>query len=102
MSDQSQTPGAAPDQGPAAVASAVTDARIDHNSRIETRLWQLHKGADRAEARKCIKFARREFRVYVNGELLWSRNYGLDDVQQFDADADATYQEMTGLGWKAV
>ena len=102
MSDQPQPPSAAPDQGPAAVPSAITDARIDHNSRIETRLWQLDKGADRAEARKCVKFARLEFRVYVNGELLWSRNYGLDDVRRFDADAGAKYQEMTGLGWEAV
>ena len=47
------------------------------------------KGADRAEARMCVKFARREFRVYVNGELLWSRNYGLEDTRQFDADAAA-------------
>jgi hypothetical protein len=102
MSDQPPTPSAAPDQGPAAVPSAIPDARIDHNSRIETRLWQLHKGADRAEARRCIKFGRLEFRVYVNGELLWSRNYGLDDVSQFDANADAKHQEMTALGWEAV
>jgi hypothetical protein len=102
MSDQPPTPNAAPGPGPAAVPGANGDARIDHNSRIETRLWQLRKGPDRAEARRCIKFARLEFRVYVNGELLWSRNYGLDDVRQFDANADAKYQEMIGLGWEAV
>jgi hypothetical protein len=83
-------------------AGVPTDGRVDHNSRIETRLWQLHKGVDRAEARMCVKFARREFRVYVNGELLWSRNYGLEDTRQFDADAAAKHREMTGLGWETV
>jgi hypothetical protein len=102
MSDELSNPPPAPDAAPATPATTPADVRVDHNSRIETRLWQLHKGADRAEARKCIKFARREFRVYVNGELLWSRNYGLDDTAQFDADAEAKRQEMTGLGWEAV
>jgi hypothetical protein len=102
MSDERPTPNAASYPDPAAVPSAVSDGRIDHNSRIETRLWQLRKGPDRAEARRCVKFARLEFRVYVNGELLWSRNYGLDDVRQFDADAEAKRQEMTGLGWEVV
>ena len=27
----------------------------------------------------CAKFGRREFRVYVNGGLLWSRNYAIDE-----------------------
>jgi hypothetical protein len=102
MSEELSNPRPAPDAAPATPATTPTDARVDYNSRIETRLWQLHKGPDRAEARKCIKFARREFRVYVNGELLWSRNYGLDDIAQFDADAAAKLQEMTGLGWEAV
>ncbi len=47
----------------------------------------------------CVKFARREFRVYVNGGLLWSRNYTLEDTQRFDADAAAKYRELTALGW---
>lgn len=102
MSEDRSNPSPAPDAAPAPPATATTDVRVDYNSRIETRLWQLRKGPDRADARKCIKFARREFRVYVNGELLWSRNYGLDDTVQFDADADAKRQEMIGLGWEAV
>lgn len=102
MSEELPNPRPAPDAAPATPAPSSTDVRVDYNSRIETRLWQLHKGADRAEARKCIKFARREFRVYVNGELLWSRNYGLDDTAQFDADADAKREEMIALGWEAV
>jgi hypothetical protein len=102
MSEDGSTPRPAPDVAPVTPATTTADVRIDYNSRIETRLWQLHKGSDRADARKCIKFARREFRVYVNGELLWSRNYGLDDVAQFDVDAEAKRQEMLGLGWEAV
>ncbi len=47
----------------------------------------------------CVKFARREFRVYVNGGLLWSRNYTLEDTQGFDADAAAKYREFIALGW---
>lgn len=73
---------------------------MDFNSRIETPLWRLTRGADRAEARMRVKFNRREFRVFVNGELLWSRNYGLEDQAQFDADAAVKYQEMTGQGWE--
>jgi hypothetical protein len=72
---------------------------MDFNSRIETPLWRLQRGADRADARMRVKFNRREFRVYINGELLWSRNYGLDDSAQFDADSAAKYEELTGLGW---
>jgi hypothetical protein len=102
MSDEHSPRNTAPDPSGAAVPGTVSDGRIDHNSRIETRLWQLRKGRDRAEARRCVKFARLEFRVYVNGELLWSRNYDLDDVRRFDADAHAKHQEMTGLGWEAV
>lgn len=102
MSEDRSNPRPASDAAPATPAAASTAARVDYNSRIETRLWQLRKGRDRAEARKCIKFGRREFRVYVNGELLWSRNYGLEDTAQFDADAEAKFQEMTGLGWEAV
>lgn len=74
---------------------------MDFNSRIETPLWRLSKGADRAEARTRVKFARREFRVYINGELLWSRNYGLDDAAQLESDAAAKYAELTGDGWQA-
>ncbi len=73
---------------------------MDFNSRIETPLWRLTRGADRAEARMRVKFNRREFRVFVNGELLWSRNYGLEDQAQFDADAAAKYEEMAGQGWE--
>jgi hypothetical protein len=71
----------------------------DLNSRIERRLWLLHRGADRAEARMCAKFGRREFRVYVNGGLLWSRNYALDETQRFDADAAAKREEFEAIGW---
>ena len=72
----------------------------EYNSRIETPLWRLQRGADRAEARMRVKFSRREFRVYINGELLWSRNFGLDDTAEFDAAATAKYEELTGLGWE--
>lgn len=71
------------------------------NSRIETRLWLVSKGADKAEARMCAKFGRREFRVYVNGGLLWSRNYTLDETQHFDRDAAAKREEFLALGWEA-
>ena len=70
-------------------------------SRIETRLWLLGRGTDRAEARMCAKFGRRDFRVYVNGGLLWSRNYTLDETQRFDSDAAARYEEFLALGWEA-
>lgn len=72
---------------------------LDLNSRIERRLWVLQRGTDRAEARMCAKFGRREFRVYVNGGLLWSRNYALDETQRFDDDAAAKFAELVALGW---
>ena len=75
--------------------------RGDLNSRIETRLWLLRKGADKAEARMCAKFGRREFRVYVNGGLLWSRNYALGETEHFDGDAAAKRDEFLALGWEA-
>jgi hypothetical protein len=74
--------------------------RDDLNSRIERRLWVLQHGTDRAEARMCAKFGRREFRVYVNGGLLWSRNYALDETQRFDDDAAAKFAELVALGWE--
>ena len=74
---------------------------VDLNSRIERRLWLLQRGSDRAEARMCAKFGRREFRVYVNGGLLWSRNYALDETARFDADAAAKQAEFAALGWEA-
>lgn len=73
---------------------------VDLNSRIERRLWLLNKGTDRAEARMCLKFGRREFRVYVNGELLWSRNYAIDESGRFDADSAAKLAEFTAIGWE--
>jgi len=72
---------------------------LDLNSRIERRLWLLQRGADRAEARMCAKFGRREFRVYVNGGLLWSRNYTFDETRRFDEDAAAKRDEFVALGW---
>jgi hypothetical protein len=69
------------------------------NSRIEVRLWRLARGADRAEARMCTKFGRRDFRVYINGELLWSRNYVIDERERFDADARARREEFLANGW---
>lgn len=72
----------------------------EENSRIETRLWLLRRGTDRAEARMCAKFGRRDFRVYVNGGLLWSRNYALDETQHFDGDAAAKREEFIALGWE--
>ena len=71
----------------------------DLNSRIERRLWLLHRGADKAEARMSAKFGRREFRVYVNGQLLWSRNYAIDETARFDDDAAAKHAEFLALGW---
>lgn len=73
----------------------------DLHSRIERRLWLLHRGPDKAEARMTAKFGRREFRVYVNGELLWSRNYAIDDTARFDEDAAAKHDEFVDLGWAA-
>ena len=92
-------PQSVPDQ--AAVPEPPPAMRVDLNSRIETRLWLLHKGADKAEARMCAKFGRREFRVYVNGGLLWSRNYTLDETEHFDRDAAAKREEFLALGWDA-
>jgi hypothetical protein len=74
---------------------------VDLNSRVERRLWQLQRGTDKAEARMCAKFGRREFRVYVNGGLLWSRNYALDETTRFDADAAAKFEEFVSLGWES-
>lgn len=73
----------------------------DLNSRIERRLWLLHRGADKAEARMSAKFGRREFRVYVNGELLWSRNYAIGETVRFDEDAAAKHREFVALGWES-
>ena len=92
-------PQSVPDQ--AGVPEPPPAARVDLNSRIETRLWLLRKGTDRAEARMCTKFGRRDFRVYVNGGLLWSRNYTLDETQHFDGDAAAKRAEFLALGWEA-
>ena len=70
------------------------------DSRIEVPLWRLLRGADCAEARLCVKFGRRDFRVYVNGELLWSRNYAFDETARFDADAAAKCEEFIAQGWE--
>lgn len=88
----------APAEPPSVTATPV--AGVDLNSRIERRLWLLTKGTDRAEARMCVKFGRREFRVYVNGELLWSRNYAFDETGRFDADAAAKLAEFAAIGWE--
>jgi hypothetical protein len=76
------------------------DPHADLHSRIERPLWSLQRGADRAEARMSAKFGRREFRVYVNGELLWSRNYAIDETARFDDDAEAKHAEFLALGWQ--
>jgi len=73
---------------------------LDLNSRIERRLWLLQRGTDKAEARICAKFGRREFRVYVNGGLLWSRNYAIDETERFDEDSAAKFAEFVTLGWE--
>ncbi len=100
MTNASSSPQAVPE--PMSVPDAPPAAvRADLNSRIETRLWLLRKGTDKAEARMCAKFGRREFRVYVNGGLLWSRNYLLDETQHFDGDAAAKREEFIALGWEA-
>lgn len=100
MSENPSSPDdATGDPQPPGPAESAARAGTDTNSRVEIRLWQLHKAGDRAEARMCVKFARREFRVYVNGGLLWSRNYTLEDTQGFDADAAAKYREFIALGW---
>ncbi len=48
----------------------------------------------------CAKFGRREFRVYVNGGLLWSRNYAIGETERFDDDAAAKFSEFVTLGWE--
>ena len=77
----------------------AAETPVDLNSRIETRLWVLHKGSNRAEARRCIKFRRRDFRVYVNGQLLWSRNFAFEAAQAFDEHATAKHGEFLADGW---
>ena len=99
MGDERVSQGVTPDTAEPPPVAGTPAVRPDQNSRIETRLWLLHKGKDRAEARMCAKFGRREFRVYVNGELLWSRNYAYDESARFDADAAAKLAELTALGW---
>lgn len=100
--DGSPAPEPATAESPREPAAAPAPAPpVDTNSRIERRLWLLRRGADRAEGRSGIKFGRREFRVYVNGGLLWSRNYALDETAQFDADAASRFDEFVGLGWQA-
>lgn len=100
------TPGALPRSEPPPAAGTAPDPiapdpRIDLNSRIERRVWLLRRGADRAEARSGVKFGQRQFRVYVNGGLLWSRSYAIDESAQFDADAAARLAEFLSLGWEA-
>jgi hypothetical protein len=87
--------------GPAGATTSRPSEHAESNSRIETHLWLLFRGRDRAEARMCVKFGRRDFRVYVNGELLWSRNYAFDDTQSFDALSAAKREEFVGQGWVA-
>ena len=100
MADNDERVGAQPDPDQPGMPDGVPAARVDLNSRIETRLWLLRRGTDRAEARMCAKFGRRDFRVYVNGGLLWSRNYALDETQHFDGDAAAKREEFIALGWE--
>jgi hypothetical protein len=97
MSDDPSSKGA-----PAPAPALDAEPRPDYNSRVETRLWLLRKDDERAEARMRVKFARREFRLYVNGELLWSRNYDVDDLAQFDAHAAAKHDEYVALGWASA
>ena len=85
---------------PSAAPSRLADP-ANADSRIEIPLWRLLRGSDRAEARLCVKFGRRDFRVYVNGELLWSRNYAFDETERFDADAAAKRDEFIAQGWEA-
>ncbi|MEP7118217.1 MAG: hypothetical protein ABI880_11585 [Acidobacteriota bacterium] len=99
MGDERSSEGVAPSPAGQPGTADPPAARADQNSRIETRLWLLYKDKDRAEARMCAKFGRRDFRVYVNGELLWSRNYAFDETARFDADAAAKHAELTALGW---
>ncbi len=96
--ERASSPQAVPDHTGVPVAPPAP--RVDLNSRVETRLWLLRRGTDQAEARMCAKFGRRDFRVYVNGGLLWSRNYTLDETQRFDGDAAAKREEFIALGWE--
>lgn len=87
---------AAPSPDPDALSQ-----QVELNSRIERRLWQLQRGGDKAEARMSAKFGRREFRVYINGELLWSRNYAAAETTHADSDAAAKFDELVALGWES-
>ena len=101
MSDQS---GPADGQEPVTGQATPTPSQLpdptELDSRIEVPLWRLLRGSDRAEARLCVKFGRRDFRVYVNGELLWSRNYAFDETARFDTDAAAKREEFIAQGWE--
>ena len=102
MSDESQpAEGGRSAAGQANSPSARPSDHAELDSRIEIPLWRLLRDSDRAEARLCVKFGRRDFRVYVNGELLWSRNYAFDETEHFDADAAAKRDEFIAQGWEA-
>ncbi len=60
----------------------------------------IAQGFRSRRARLCVKFGRRDFRVYVNGELLWSRNYAFDETARFDTDAAAKREEFIAQGWE--
>ena len=102
MSDESRpAEGERSGAGQANSPSARPSDHTELDSRIEIPLWRLLRGSDRADARLCVKFGRRDFRVYVNGELLWSRNYAFDETERFDADAAAKRDEFIAQGWEA-
>lgn len=61
--------------------------------------WRLVKGGRTAEAHIRQIGDRRELRISVDDELLWSRLYERAIDQNLDEDASTKLNEFAALGW---